>query len=364
MNEIDFDELDKAVNSIMNKGQNSSDDSKPTDSSDENTVSPAPTTTIADAPEPAAYNTVEPESKSVDEPKPDTTQESVADKVDEKDTEPSKPATVPHRLGRFMDVKHDSSKMREPALSVSRQGATIEPTSSNDISVEQEVSENLDDNSKAEPSADEATEVKDEASSKSADFTVSPFLTDAKVEKRPLGRPQKDLPKDDESSAEDAMDAAGKSDDTPEPADTMETPSSEMDNDEPVGMPEELQPDLVNIESGDDTKASDTPAEEVAEDKKPDEPKVDLASELSEDKEPSQEPDAKPAGPVSIPQQYKETPSSQPQDTGTIYDTENYHQPITHPAKKSSGWMIVVWIVLIILLGAALGAAAYMSGMI
>ena len=69
-------------------------------------------------------------------------------------------------------------------------------------------------------------------------------------------------------------------------------------------------------------------------------------------------------GPTSIPQQYREEPSTGDKDNGAIYDTDTYHQPIAHPAKKKSGWMWVVWIVAILLLGAGGGAALYFLGLV
>jgi hypothetical protein len=70
-----------------------------------------------------------------------------------------------------------------------------------------------------------------------------------------------------------------------------------------------------------------------------------------------------PKGPISIPQQYKEEPSTGDAKNGAIYDTDTYHhQPLAHPKKKKSGWMWVIWIILILIIGAAAGAALYWAG--
>ena len=372
MNEIDFDELDKAVSSLMNKNQKRTDASadNAADSSTKSSDDIRPT--IADEPQPVSYNTAEPESSPVSEASNDGQESNVSlggdtpvqaekESQSDADTTSSRSNTVPHRAGRFMDVKHDSSNMRSPAPSVSRQGNTIQPASEE---IREEV-EPLAKTSDPEPAIGDPWGLDYVVESKPADVGVSRFLTAAMVEKRPLGRPKK------ETTNENVDEDPEKLEPSAEKQSDENVKSSELDSDEPVGMPEELQPDLVSIEADTDTEAvsipdDDQPAQET-EDKKP---KVDLVKELGGTPEP-EVPTAtesvdgvKPTGPVSIPQQYKESPSSQPQDNGTIYDTENYHQPISHPAKKSSGWMIVVWILLIILLGASLGAAAYFSGMI
>ena len=46
--------------------------------------------------------------------------------------------------------------------------------------------------------------------------------------------------------------------------------------------------------------------------------------------------------------------------TGALYDTESYHQPAPVARKKSGPWMIIMWLVLLALLGAAAGVAVYM----
>lgn len=61
----------------------------------------------------------------------------------------------------------------------------------------------------------------------------------------------------------------------------------------------------------------------------------------------------------SIPQQYTEKPSTQSTDTTPVFDTNDYHQPLKHVEKKKSGWLIVILIVVFILLGVGAGAAIY-----
>lgn len=372
MREFDFDELDKAVSSLMNKNQKNTNDQPSSDTSTDQPVSidtpaattpsetndsPASDTATSEQPSTEVSSVTEApvDSSSQETSSLDSEDDQTADSPDEKseDISDSAARSVPHRAGNFMDVKHDSSNMRTSSPATGRHGITIQPMGS---SAKADKSDETS-KSKTDDSPDETVKTGD---SEAPDMSVSPFLTDAKVEKRPLGRPGSALKadkSDDEESKADTPDA-----DIP---DEVETPAP-TSADEPAELPEELQPDLVSIESDIDTTATeDTEDTKSRADKKP---KVDIAGELEPETEheagSDSIEDAKPTGPVSIPQQYKESPSSQPQDSGTIYDTENYHQPITHPAKKSSGWTIVIWIVLIIILGCALGAAAYFSDLI
>ena len=137
----------------------------------------------------------------------------------------------------------------------------------------------------------------------------SPFLPDAKVEKRPLGgTPSEDLLTE------------------------TDTPGAE-EKPETV-MPEEFNEDIVKAEA-----APTTVAPVVAEVK-------DEKSETDKN-------------PVAINQQYTEKPSSGTQTNTPIYDTENYHNAVAHPAKKKSGWAWVFWVIILLILGAAGGAAYF-----
>ncbi len=55
----------------------------------------------------------------------------------------------------------------------------------------------------------------------------------------------------------------------------------------------------------------------------------------------------------------KESVDEKSAATGDIYNVKGDHQALGHPVKQKSGWGIVLVIVLIIILCAGLGAAAY-----
>jgi len=61
----------------------------------------------------------------------------------------------------------------------------------------------------------------------------------------------------------------------------------------------------------------------------------------------------------NIVQQYEEQPSTGDQTNGAIYDTSTYHQPLdAKPAKKKSSALVwVLWIVVLLIVGATAGAA-------
>jgi hypothetical protein len=70
------------------------------------------------------------------------------------------------------------------------------------------------------------------------------------------------------------------------------------------------------------------------------------------------DPETSTTGASSIARQYKELPNSGDQSNGAIYDVNDYHKPVAHPAKAKSGWLwIVIIIVIIVVCGA--GAAAF-----
>lgn len=284
-----------------------------------------------------------------------------------------------------MDVVHPSSDMKKvnaPARPVSRQGVTVEPrmpvaapevaeheasaeppqpstpnvqpaehpAQANDwpdpldmAGYEKEPETAVPDDVKA-PNATPTTMVGEEPSAP----LTSPFLTDAKVEKRPLGgaAPTSDKAEEpDHTPVVDTLLSQGLSKDDPKaqlpPEPAAETP-----------LPEEYQSSLVAIESGSHMLESGMESEPAT--------VAQPAAPTTPAKPAAQEPVS--AGPTSIPQQYKEEAGTGEQENGAIYDTQNYHQPLAHPEKKKSGWMLVVWIVLVILVGVGAGAAVFMLG--
>lgn len=340
MAELDFDELDKAVNDLMANVDTSK---RPAglDDPEDKVVTIASTDTTG----PAAAN--EPVATPIS-----GTSAPVADMP------AAAPALAVKRRGQFMDMIHPSSDMTTSNRPTSRQGVTIQPvksdttTTSTELSMASEPatppeSSNTPTEEVASPSATEWPDPIDmatedvEPSTQAAEPTTpaedpvatpeeqpsgpasedeaapltSPFLTDAKVEKRPLGgnaSPTTELVEKDAQVA---------------PAEA--TP--------PVVLPEELAGDVMAVEAKDLSAHPETPKPSA------------IGTKATE------------AAASSITQQYTEQSSSGDQTNGSIYDTATYHQAIDteKPAKKSSALKWIIWIVVLLLVGAAGGAAYF-----
>lgn len=361
MKELDFDELDKAVNSLMSN--------VPKDTAVADAEPPTRTVELPETPAaPAAASLAVTTPANVPEvtaPVPDppavTPTEATAEEVTPAETIPvtatPRPApAVPaaRRGGRFMDVVHPSSDMKSTVPPrVSREGTTLAPAADISPSPAAPVTD-------VEPVVAEAPEVKNETSATdttwpdpldSASFSLppegeapadeqeplsSPFIAGTKVEKRPLG------------GATPAGDAVAQPDVEPE----TQAQSSEgaqlppqPPQDEP--LPAELDTTIMAVEETDHhEEAPAVVAPVVPTPMSTETPPVPSASAA--------------VGAASIPQQYTESPSTGDQTNGAVFDTNTYHKPLEHPAKKKSGWLWVIWIVLILLVGAAGGAALYM----
>lgn len=295
MKDIDFDELDRAVNSLINPG-----------------TTPAPT---ADSP-------VE---NPIATPTPTPTTPPLAER---------------RSSGRFMDVVHPSSDMRTVAVPARPFEQASEPASVSSPEVPNPVAAWPDPIDMHETAQSQTSTVSPEPAYQApvnpGDGPApqeSPFLSDAKVEKRPLGAFSNEV-HDSEPSAP----AVGNTSE-PAPINTVPEPTlSEQPNvsDHPIHtdtpLPAELQPGLLSIEANEDSS------------------QLPIASTVPTAVETT--------GPTSITQQYTEQPSTGDKPTGTVFDTEAYKKP--QPSKKKkSGWLIVLWIFLLLVVGAGIGAAVY-----
>lgn len=191
----------------------------------------------------------------------------------------------------------------------------------------------------------------------------SPFLPDAKVDKRPL----------------DALAGASVSV-QPEKSVSIELPI-EPEGEPAKQLPPELSADLMSIESS--TTQSIEPLAAVSDDtaaipsspepKQPQEPVPAAASETKSVPPPKTEPEPEishviePKGPPMPPP--APTPVSAEaliddmkplKKTGTpIFDTTTYHQPLSHPDKHTSSFLVIVAILVLLILGTLAGAAYF-----
>lgn len=316
MQDIDFDEIDRAVSSVTssNTETNSPDVNEATTSSFANVSTPL---TPREAP-----------------------------------TSFGSPAAR-RSTGRFMDVVHPSSDMRPsapPAPSVHRELVSREEADRSTAA--DRPSQSLNPSSAfhwpdpinvpqlpaTEPDAIIAAAVESLAPEPvMPDFVEavpvgpleSPFLADAKVEKRPLGAfslPESDLP-----LLEDFNDQFGHVEDmvVKEEAEVVE-----------ITEPAEEEELLLEAH----TETTDLPIPE--------------SSELKTEVQTSPMPAVLP-GPTSISQQYTEQASTTSEPTAAIYDTDAYHQALVHQPKKHGSGPIILWIAALILAGGGIGAAVY-----
>jgi hypothetical protein len=414
MSELDFDELDKAVNTLMGDVPKS----EPAKTDDIKTLNIASSLPADSRPSFEKLDSVLSEVNSVKPPvveKPVTTPTVAL------------PSLATRRSGRFMDVVHPSSDMSgttsRPLRPMSRQGVNLQPSTlpaPQQAEAEPEAAVVTDDNSSAslrqddspsdsgvtnhdapqndwpdplemsdyqsepeanvdapaladdlsedQPGDDELFTI-DESDTDEAQPLTSPFLADAKVEKRPLGGVPTDEAIDELDHAPVLGVLAAETDlNASDPTDQLPASAHEV---EPQ-LPPELRSDLMANETDGGTSPLATSAVEstTADAVKTPEtvpapaPVTPVETPVQSMPKPSSIESVIPAGPTSIPQQYQEEPSTSDEPSGSIYDTDSYHQPLAHPAKTKSGWLWVIWILLLLIVGGGGAVALYFLGII
>ncbi|MBC7512448.1 hypothetical protein H7142_02190 [Candidatus Saccharibacteria bacterium] len=346
MKDIDFDELDKAVNSLMATTpvdtQPVAESSVPLSAAQPVTLDPAPATPVATAPSQNA------------EPVPIPVR--------------AVPPAI-RRSGRFMDMVPNSADKKPRDIPVplastgTREGLAISPrgeapdTPSPEPIQVTAISPAVAPVALPDPIdlAQTATMPSVEESASTPEQPVvapieqatvapseSPFLSDAKVEKRPLNSGAND-------SSEPAFDMQGMLDTNINQLNGAENPYDAPENkaDEPPLTPQipELSSDLVAIESSNTTDVAQVP---------------EPSERTSQDESPAQAP----LGAASIAQQYKTQASTGDQSHAAIYDASQYPEPVAHPTKHKSGWLWVVWVILLLGIGAGGAFLLYYFGII
>lgn len=394
MSDIDFDELDKAVSSLMDS-EGVATPKTGAAASSVATATPAaaqPAETVAAvqpaaAPAPSSPPAVAPESETA------TSARSV-------------PSLAIKRRGQFMDVMHPSADMKttnraaRAVATTSRQGVTLSPVNKVAKPVDEEspssadapqAAESVEPPANAAPPAtttdalsfagvaapvwpdpiDVAAEqqggaagiiVSESAASPSADETTmstspseadtmpneplsSPFIPGAKVEKRPLGQAQPTGLSEAAEPVEEATEA-------------VEESSQPVQGE--VTLPTELSGDVLAVESNELHAEEVKPGEAVAPAVPP---QAEVVSAPVVDGNDAPEAPAEPAAaqspePASIPPQYKAT-AEEPAEHAALYDTATAAQVAVPSKKKKNGWLIPVAIVALILLGCGGGVLAY-----
>ena len=398
MKDLDFDELDKAVNSLMGKVGSETiddekatqtlairgtlkDDEKPKYAEVENIAKKIGGEAIYEAEE-KVLNTDETEApiQKAEISKEDTHQPVVSAESKTEELTTATPAARRQSSGRFMDVVHPSSDMRTttgPELIVPERPSTKPVVDLPPLRAATPA------NPPTEGTSSKALEASQQEIS---ELLGSPFLPDAKVSKRPLGGEAptggvvEDIPPlqaitNEKVDSNNTATAGQQTEETArELAEKLPEVNEKIEDEKPInseqteaddGSGDEQRP--LNPDGFKDEKPM--PEEDAAlqkieateDDDKEDRKNVNEAT--SETIRAIESGDTeKLAVHGSIPQQYKEKTNSEEHeksDDGGIYDVNNYHQPLEHPAKHKSGWGTVVLIVVIILIFVALAAAAY-----
>lgn len=387
MKDIDFDELDRAVGSALGTDDTAVPDT-PTTSVADTTATP-----VVDAPSVESLAPASPSS-----PSPETA---------------PKPASPARRRGQFLDMVHPSANMRSTTPLPSTVRKTIAPINADttpeaipDMQAEAHseadssgadtnapvavasisapeaaVAETHDapaahpawpdplDFASSQPKVAETPESQPEEPSFVAVDTVAqsdaaevepsqtPFVTDAKVDKRPLGafapNGEETTESDEPVESPHAADAAQLTADAESSSPEF---SSDVNTIEAAGVAIAEEQSAAAVEAQESAKL----AEQVLPEKPAEVPAPEVTA-------PAAEP--APVSPhdgvaQSIPQQYKTADVKKADDAHSLFDTKEYHQPLIPEGKKKSkkGVLIVVLLVVLLVIGGALGYVAYTMG--
>lgn len=375
MKDFDFDELDKAVSSLVGETKD--------DSATAHDNNPQADAVVTSAPSPVTV----PQRSSIAAGAVEVKSERTAvTPIVLSPRSASSPAT--RRSGRFMDVMHPSADMvgkKEENTQASYTGKTLKPLSANvkpeplqqpgssrgeqpsigkqlevpsapnisTLSLPETAEHDTEwpdplDNFNPEQASDadlnqpastdsEPIATSDTDTLVASSMPESPFLADAKVSKRPLGAFTDEVA----ATPEDSLAAAPNS-----TQDLQKTPTI---------LPPELSHDLISIEGGDEIHHSRKPSEDLParlSDVTPTKPSPVTTEQKSA---------AASSSASSIPQQYNAGQTPRAANVQSSLETEHYHQPLTTPVKKGKAGLVklLIGFTALIIIGAGLGAAAY-----
>jgi hypothetical protein len=412
MKDIDFDELDKAVSSLMGTVASIEDDDSPKEKTftvsstlkpgekpayerieaaamrigNETLIGQGERTTVEDldTEAPDTSNTApavqaapevneeqpqgEAESSRPEQETPTTGSEIDAFQTTDVSSEPVPKVQRP-ASGRFMDVVHPSSDMRTstptPRLIVPERAVPgqQQPAAVPVVPPVEMPAPPLASSAPEVEASQEGPIVAVETASETTDQPIesaplTPFLPDAKVEKRPLGDmpgivSSTDQPDSTDNETDQSADAPtvtnGEVDETGyEMGDDSQLPLNASDFNE---KQTDAEKQLRAIEDG----AQPSPENDELEKQSDASPEISVRAVESGDTEGL----SKAAQSGIIVNPVDETNPNNP-DTD-IFDVKEYHQPLDHPVKQKSGWGTVLIIVIIIVICAGIGAATYFA---
>lgn len=390
MKDLDFDELDRAVNSLINKN----DALKVTTEvkkAEVPVVNPTPVAVPVSKPTPIS---VAPTPKPAPSPTVVVNSRPAAVNVTKAPTKPSISPMIPPisanavkrpNSGNFMDMMGASSNMRAPQT-VQKPAMTPQKPPLNNLQTRQRpnIPTPFTRPFTSQPPAASVYKPPVIPMANLGRPTVgmngeqiTPFLTDTKVEKRPLNAFSTELTENAASEApklppdpineqvnQEAKlgEAINQLENKAFPTDTHSMFAGANlginNKDASTLLPPELQNELLSIESDmTPIKEEDMKSEAVAASAPT---PIVQSTPVSQSTPAVSAPVAQPVAPVatSIPQQYKEQPSTSDQTNGAIYDAA-YHKALLHPVKRKNGWMWVVWTIALLVVGVLSGVGVY-----
>ncbi len=413
MKDIDFDELDRAVSSVLapEEGQPTEapvaqSASNPTDSSPSTTsdvTAPSPATTAVVAPSVSSPD-APPQAPSYSPPSAPSLDTVAAPSIDPipqqqapvEAAAPARPAIVARKSGRFMDVVPASGPAApaKPAAVPSRAARVLQPTGSLTTPDQSDADESEDDltspTAVASPvvstpapqstwpdpldvhdlKMNESTAAPADSSEAAAlpqqpAATPTPppsvpvaFITDSKVEKRPLGafsnenNEPLDKPTDNEAnSPTDAQVFATRLEiDDAEPSELDKPVTTIIAKPKPPveKLPPELDQDIVAVEAdnlqGDAQKPQAAPAAAPA---SVEPPAAIMSAETA----------VSAASAMSIPKQYTAEEQSNTPGQHPLFDTKEYHPPLVqHNGHAQGHRSTIIWVIVALLLLVATAA--------
>ena len=381
MTDFDFDELDRAVTGSLEGGMEGDDNDGAKDGNDTAvSSSPAMQRTTAgmggahpfhaarfEAAPIARYQEGQSQSQSQNQSQGRSQGQWVSNGNDVKTTTASTSAHSPLRAssGRFMDIVHPSSDMRSSGTSKSKFRPPVSHGHTNNNGHADSHGHGHGGKAEAGSASTEHSAVKNATAKSSLDEFAkpleSPFLLDAKVEKRPLGGAGGPLPVSSPASASAPASAVLEFESAPVSSAKTSKPASkqpfttDLPKEPLLDEPDEPRleaPGELRLDDGDDSDSNNG--------------NTSTNTNTSASANVNTSTGTNTAGgaslyngATSIHQQYKEQPSATSAQPGALYDTEAYHQPLQHTEKKHSGFWVIFWILLLVLVGAGIGAAAY-----
>lgn len=341
MSELDFEELDKAVSSLMGQAQPSD------EPADDQSVTETPVYELNF-------------SSNDSTPQINDTQA---------DEAPLPSPNIRRTSGRFMDVMPPSSASRGVSSEAVRQPTTRANVRDGGLVQPISAPENVVAETPVVTEPEQYSDIENKpAQTDEASLAPmqSPFLTDIEVDKRPLGSLGDVLePGAEADSLDQTPDFGVTSGQTEsqliedsqvvaEPVNAEEiavssntwvTESDERVSSDVTVVPPEMSPEVMALESAGETGVADA--------------QESIINSVAETSQPEPKATKQPATPGDIIPQYTPGVADSPEPSAIFDVASEVPEQLNHPERKKSGWSVVMWIFILILVGIGVGIGAW-----